>query len=231
MTHTDAILNFASAPHVLLPEVRADALRLLSDTLAGGAAGAVSPEALALLPAVTSWGGNGSSRLLHTPYTVSAEPAEAREFANRPSINSGLAVRGNGMLLPAPSAAFFNGFAIHCLEWDAVHEPAVVHALSVVTAALLAASDRMDGCDPEAFLAALAVGVDIASGVGLSATGPMKFFRPATTGVIGAALAVARLDGMTRHQMADVLGLAYSFACGTMQAHVEASITLPVDCR
>ena len=29
MTHTDAILNFASAPHVLLPEVRADALRLL----------------------------------------------------------------------------------------------------------------------------------------------------------------------------------------------------------
>ena len=89
MTHTDAILNFASAPHVLLPEVRADALRLLSDTLAGGAAGAVSPEALALLPAVTSWGGNGSSRLLHTPYTFSAEPAEAREFANRPSINSG----------------------------------------------------------------------------------------------------------------------------------------------
>jgi 2-methylcitrate dehydratase PrpD len=33
---------------------------------------------------------------------------------------------------------------------------------------------------------------------------------------------------MTRHQMADVLGLAYSFACGTMQAHVEASITLPL---
>jgi 2-methylcitrate dehydratase PrpD len=228
MTHTDAILNFASAPHVLLPEVRADALRLLSDTLAGGAAGAVSPEALALLPAVTSWGGNGSSRLLHTPYTVSAEPVEAREFANRPSISSGLTVLGNGMLLPAPSAAFFNGFAIHCLEWDAVHEPAVVHALSVVTAALLAASDRMDGCDPEAFLAALAVGVDIASGVGLSATGPMKFFRPATTGVIGAALAVARLDGMTRQQMADVFGLAYSFAGGTMQAHVEASITLPL---
>jgi len=129
---------------------------------------------------------------------------------------------------PAPSAAFFSGFAIHCLEWDAVHEPAVVHAMSVVTAALLAAWDRAGGNDPEEFLAALAIGVDIASGLGLSATGPMRFFRPATAGMIGAALAVARLEGLTRAQMADVLGLAYSFAGGTMQAHVEASVALPL---
>jgi 2-methylcitrate dehydratase PrpD len=72
------------------------------------------------------------------------------------------------------------------------------------------------------------VGVDIASGLGLSATGPMRFFRPATAGVMGAALAVARLDGLTREQMADAMGLAYSFAGGTMQAHVEASIALPL---
>jgi 2-methylcitrate dehydratase PrpD len=56
----------------------------------------------------------------------------------------------------------------------------------------------------------------------------MQFFRPSTAGVIGAALAVARLEGMTREQMADVLGLAYSFAGGTMQAHVEASVALPL---
>lgn len=125
-------------------------------------------------------------------------------------------------------AAFQAGFAIHCLEWDAVHEGAVVHALSVVTAALLASSHRAGGCDPEEFLTALAVGVDVASGLGIAATGPMRFFRPATAGVIGAALAVARLEGLTRDQMADVLGLAYSFAGGTMQAHLEASIALPL---
>ena len=124
--------------------------------------------------------------------------------------------------------AFRHGFAIHCLEWDAVHEPAVVHALSVVTAALLAASHRRGGSDPDAFLTALAVGVDIASGLGIAATGPMRFFRPATAGVIGAALAVARLDGLSHAQFADVLGLAYSFAGGTMQAHVEGSIALPL---
>jgi 2-methylcitrate dehydratase PrpD len=179
MTHTEAILDFAAAQHVLPSQVRADALRLLADTLAVMAAGANSPEAHRLQQA-------------------------------------------------CPDPAFFNGFAIHCLEWDAVHEPAVVHALSVVTAALLAASGRRGGSDPDAFLTALAVGVDIASGLGLSATGPMKFFRPATAGVIGAALALARLEGLTRGQMPDVLGLAYSFAGGTMQAHVEASIALPL---
>jgi 2-methylcitrate dehydratase PrpD len=176
MNHTAAILDFACAAHTLPPQVRADALRLLADTLAVMAAGEASGEA---------------AKLKH---------AEV-------------------------DAAFFNGFAIHCLEWDAVHEPAVVHALSVVTAALLAVSD---GSDAEDLLIALSVGVDIASGLGLSATGPMQFFRPATAGVIGAALAVARLKELSRDQMADVLGLAYSFAGGTMQAHVEASIALPL---
>ena len=195
MSHTAAILAFASAPHELPPQVRADALRLLGDTLAGGAAGAISPEARELLPVVQGWGAGGEARTLC------------------------------GARLPAASAAFFNGFAIHCLEWDAVHEGAVVHALSVVTAALLAASDRMGGSDPEAFLTALAVGVDVASGLGIAATGPMHFFRPATAGVIGAALAVARLEGA---DPANALGFAYSFAGGTMQAHVEASIALPL---
>ena len=52
----------------------------------------------------------------------------------------------------------------------------------------------------------------------------MRFFRPATAGVIGAALAVARIDDAP---LADTLGLAYSSAAGTMQAHVEGSETLP----
>lgn len=199
ITATADLLAFASAPHILPPHVRADAIRLLADTLAVGAAGATAPGADAILSSARSFGSGTDARLL-----------------------------GTNERLPTASAAFVNGFRIHCLEWDAVHEPAVVHALSVVTAALLAASDRAGGSDRDAFLTALAVGVDIASGLGLSATGPMKFFRPATAGVIGAALAVARLEKLSRAQMADVLGLAYSFAGGTMQAHVEASVALPL---
>lgn len=198
MNMIERIVAFAAAPHSLPENVRADAARLLADTLAGGAAGAASREAAPLKAVVAGWG----------------QGDEARSLA--------------GGTLPAPSAAFFNAFSIHCLEWDAVHEPAVVHALSVVTAALLAASDRRGGSSPDDFLTALAVGVDVASGLGIAAQGAMRFFRPATAGIIGATLAVARLEGLDAARMTNAAGLAYSFLSGTMQAHVEASTALPL---
>jgi 2-methylcitrate dehydratase PrpD len=195
MTATSDLLTFASAPHTLPPQVRADAIRLLADTLAVGAAGATAPGADAILTTARNFGSGGDARLL-----------------------------GTDERLPAASAAFVNGFRIHCLEWDAVHEPAVVHAMSVVTAALGTAIDRRGGCDPDEALTALAVGVDVACGLGIAADSPLTFFRPATAGLIGAALAVARVE---KASMADTLGLAYSQCAGTMQAHVEGSVALP----
>lgn len=195
MSATAGLLDFARADHVLPESVRADAERLLADTLAVGAAGAMAPGAEAIREAAEAMGAGGDARLVGSPGR-----------------------------LPAPAAAFVNGYRIHCLEWDAVHEPAVVHALSTVVAALGAAIDRRGGCGGEEALAALAVGVDVASGLGLAATSGLSFFRPATAGVIGAALAVARIDGAP---MADTLGLAYSSASGTMQPHVEGLATLP----
>lgn len=197
MSATTRLLDFVRASHALPPEVYAAAERLLGDTLAVGAAGATAPGAAGVAAAARDWGAGIDARLL-----------------------------GAAGRLPAASAAFVNAFRIHCLEWDAVHEPAVVHAMSVVTAALGASIDRMGGCDPADALAALAVGVDVASGLGVAATSPLKFFRPATAGCIGAALAVGRLERVDA--LADVLGLAYSFCAGTMQAHVEGSIALPL---
>jgi 2-methylcitrate dehydratase PrpD len=195
MSATDDILEFAGASHTLPSAVRDDAIRLLGDTLAIGAAAVGAPGEEAILRTARSFGAGCESRLL------------------------GCAER-----LPAPSAAFVNGYRVHCLEWDAVHEPAVVHAMSVVTAAMGAAIDRRGGCDPEEALLALSIGVDIASGLGLCVDSAMRFFRPAVCGVMGAAIAVARIDGAP---LDDALGLAYSSAAGTMQAHVEGSETLP----
>lgn len=197
MSATARVIDFARAEHRLPPTVRAAALALLADTLAVGAAGAAAPGAEAVRAAAIGWGRRRDSRLL-----------------------------GIDRRLPAAGAAFVNAFQIHCLEWDALHEPAVVHALSTVTSAVGAAIDRRGGCDPEEALAALAVGVDIASGLGLIAETPLRFFRPATAGTVGAALAVARIMGVERFD--DVLGLAVAQVAGTMQAHVEGSIALPL---
>lgn len=199
MSATRDLLDFAAAEHRLPESVRDDALRLLGDTLMVGAAGSGAPGAEGVFQSTRMSGTGDESRVL-----------------------------GRSEGLPAASAAYVNGFQIHCLEWDAVHEGAVVHALSVVTAALHAVIDRRGGCDADSALTALAVGVDIASGLGVAADTPLRFFRPATAGLIGAALAVARIEGLSRTQCADVLGLAYSHCAGTMQAHVEGSIALPL---
>lgn len=195
MNATADLLQFVGADHRLPKSVRADAVRLLNDTLSIGAAAVGAPGEPAILQTARLSGSGTEARLL-----------------------------GTNERLPAASAAFVNGYRIHCLEWDAVHEPAVVHAMSVVTAALGAAIDRRGGCDPDEVLVALVIGVDIASGLGLCVDSAMRFFRPAITGVMGAAVAVARLDGAP---LDDTVGLAYSSAAGTMQAHVEGSETLP----
>ncbi|MEP2735992.1 MAG: MmgE/PrpD family protein [Erythrobacter sp.] len=197
--NTSKLLKWAGAQHTLPADVRADALRLLGDTLAIGAAAVDAPGEAEILHTARAFGQGDEARLL-----------------------------GTSQRLPAASAAFVNGYRIHCLEWDAVHEPAVVHAMSVVTAALGAVLDRRaakgNPCDVEEALVALAIGVDIASGLGLSVDSAMTFFRPAICGVMGAAVAAARIDGAP---LDEALGLAYSSAAGTMQAHVEGSETLP----
>jgi 2-methylcitrate dehydratase PrpD len=199
MTATSDILDFAAADHLLPEHVRTDAVRLLADTLAVGAAGSTAPGADGVRAVARLWGQGSEARIL-----------------------------GTAERMPATAAAYVNAFHIHCLEWDAVHEPAVVHALSVVTAALYAAIDRRGGCDPNEALVALSIGVDVASGLGIAADTPLAFFRPATAGLIGAALAVARIEGLSRAQFDDALGLAHSHIAGTMQAHAEGSIALPL---
>ncbi|HPU15179.1 MAG TPA: MmgE/PrpD family protein [Polymorphobacter sp.] len=203
MTPTQSILAFAAAAHTLPPEIATAATALLGDTLAVGAAGSGAPGADGVLAAARGWGAGDDAPLL-----------------------------GRAGRLPAPAAAFVNGFQIHSLEWDAVHEVAVVHAMSVVSAALHAVCARAAarGAPVEAgqALVALAVGVDVACGLGIAATEGMRFFRPATAGLIGAALACARVAGTPPAAFADVLGLAFAQAGGTMQAHVEGSLALPL---
>lgn len=137
-------------------------------------------------------------------------------------------VIGRTLRVPKSTAALLNGFFIHNLEWDAVHEPAVVHAMSVITAACFAEASSNPAITGRDFTAAVILGVDIAAGLGVAAASGLRFFRPANAGTLGAALAIARLRRLDRRLCDDVFGLAYSQISGTMQAHVEGSITLPL---
>jgi 2-methylcitrate dehydratase PrpD len=201
---TGDLLDWAHAA-VVPAGLQDDIVRLVRDTLCVGEAGAAAPGGDAVLAAARGWGAGADARLL------------GRKTRD-----------GTHLRLPPTSAAFCNAFQIHALEWDAVHEPAVVHAMSVVTAVVMALADRAGGAARQDIAAAIAVGVDVAAGLGLAATGPLRFFRPATAGIIGATIAAARIEGLSRVALGHAVGLAHAQTAGTMQAHVEGSIALPL---
>ncbi len=163
-------------------------------------------------------------------------PGPAALAATEQLVRDTLAVRLAGLATPAAAQvaragggpAMLDGFAIHCLEWDAVHEEAVVHAMSAVTAAARTVCHRDGVRDRAAALAAISAGVEIACLLGVAATSPLTFFRPATAGAVGAAAAAGRLLGFGPEAMAHALALGVAQACGTMQAHVEGRLTLPL---
>ncbi|MBP0463144.1 MmgE/PrpD family protein [Roseomonas sp. PWR1] len=184
-------------------EARAAACRFAFDALAVGVAGTAHPAQPGVIAAARRWGSG----------------AEA-------------SVWGEDLRLPAPQAAFVNAFQAHALEFDAIHEGAVVHAMTPTLSAAVAEAERQGALGrpvPGArFVAAIVAGIELACVIGAAARGPMRFFRPATAGMFGAYGAVARLRGFDAAMGTAGAGLMIGQIPGTMQAHHEGSVALAV---
>src|SRR6185503_52279 len=139
-------------------------------------------------------------------------------------------VWGSGARLPAPSAAYVNAYLVHSLEYDCIHEAAVVHPMATLLSTLFAWSERASKrgapVDGRRFLTAMSVGVDIAGLLGAATKSGLRFFRPATAGGFGAAAGLASVAGFDEPRVKDTLGLQLAQASGTMQAHVEGTAAL-----
>lgn len=136
-------------------------------------------------------------------------------------------VWGRNERLAASTAAFLNAWQMHNQEFDGLHEGAVVHAMATVLPAALAAAELAGGATGHELVAAIAVGVDIAAGLGLASRAGFRFFRPGTAGGFGATAAAARLLGLDRAALQRAFAWQLAQTSGTMQAHVEGSPILP----
>ncbi|NKI98332.1 MmgE/PrpD family protein [Novosphingobium sp. SG707] len=179
---------------------RERALAFLYDTLAVGVAGVGAAHADAVLTMAQGWGAGRVAGVLGRP----------------------------GLRLPAASAAFVNAYQIHGQEFDCVHEPAVLHPMATLLAALLAEAARGKPVSGQQFLTAMVAGVDVSVTLGLAAPGALKFFRPATAGIFGCVAGIAAMRGMGREMALDAFGHALALVSGTMQAHLEGKPALPV---
>ena len=173
----------------------------LLDTLGCGVAGGTGPKVDALIGAAGGWGDGAQATLW-----------------------------GDARRLPAPQAALANGYQIHALEWDCVHEPAVVHPMATLIPALIAHAERRSAAGRPVsgrdLLLALSLGVEIAAMIGAASKSVMKFFRPATCGGFGAVAGLGSMEGLDAATMMHAFGIQYGQTSGTMQAHVEGSLLL-----
>jgi aconitate decarboxylase len=183
---------------------RAAAKAFVADSLGVGIAGAAAPWRPEVLDMAAGSGGGPAS------VWGTGDPRDGPQ---------GPAARG----LPLAAAAMVNAYQMHALEFDCVHEGAVVHAMSAVLPCLLGWAERQGGVSGESLLRAVVAGIDVAVSLGLCSRAPMRFFRPANCSGFGAVAGLGLLARLDEAQLRDALGIYYGQCAGTMQAHEEAS--------
>ncbi len=169
------------------------AKHLLLDTLGNGVAGTSAPESASLLAAAGT---------------------KAKGDAQ---------VWGRAARLAAQSAALVNSYQTHCLEYDCVHEAAVLHPMTPLVAAVMADAHQLGRVSGRELIVALIVGVDVSCNIALASTLASPFFRTGSVTALGVAAACARLRGLPRDQIHHALGLAFEAMGGSRQAHTEGT--------
>lgn len=183
----------------LSPEAIENAKIFLLDSIGVGIAGGSTPEITPLLAAVSQWG---------TGHEITLWGRKTR--------------------LSATQAVLVNAYQVHCQEFDCLHEGAVLHAMATLLPVLLAEAQLRGPVSGRALLAAIAAGVDVSCTIGMASKLGLRFFRPAASGGFGAVAGLANLRGFDAETTLAAFGHQLAQVSGTMQAHTEGSVVLPL---
>jgi 2-methylcitrate dehydratase PrpD len=135
-----------------------------------------------------------------------------------------------GDKVPAPNAAQVNATMAHSLDFDDVHEDAIMHPGVVAIPTALAMSEYVGGVSGKEFLTAVAVGTDFICRLGL-ATRPGESIHQygwhLTTlfGYMTAAGIAARLLGLDEAGITNAIGIGYHQSSGNGQCVKDGALT------
>jgi len=141
----------------------------------------------------------------------------------------------------APEAAFLNSVMCHANDFDDTHDKAVNHGCVTIVPALLATCEaihpfaRNNGTNKsipartisgKEFIAALAVGLDVANRLGMAFIPYLHTGWLPTTlwGPFGCAAACGRILKLNTEQMLNAFGIAYAQIHGNRQALVDGKL-------
>ena len=155
---------------------------------------------------------------------------ETRELALEWGGAEQATVFGCGARLPAPVAAQVNASMAHSLDYDDVHEAAVMHPGVITIPTALAMSEYKGGFSGKDFIQVVAVGGDMISRMGL-ATRPgddihqYGWHFTTLNGFMTSAAVASRVLELTEDQMINAIGIGYHQSCGNGQVVKDGALT------
>lgn len=131
-------------------------------------------------------------------------------------------VWGSGKKLPVVAAAQCNATAGHCLDFDDVHEDAIMHPGVISIPTSFALADYMGGMTGKELITAVALAGDMISrmNLGLHPGKPLIPFGWHTTTLNGSMVSAnltSKLLGLSLEQTIYAIGLGYHQTCGNGQ--------------
>jgi len=194
--------NFVNTKYEdLAPEVVEATKKEILDLLGVALGGIAQPGATHVCALIKEWGGKEESSLI-----------------------------GSRQKVPAPNAAQANATMAHALDFDDVHEAAVMHpgiASIPVAMAVAEASGNLSGRE---LITSTALGVDMMCRLALATTpgkSPVELGWHLTSlfGFMGAAATAARIMGLGEDRIVDAIGIGYHQCGGNGQCVKDGVLT------
>ncbi len=133
----------------------------------------------------------------------------------------------HGEKIPAHDAALINSVMARALDFENAMAPGFHPGASAVPTAL-ASAELAGGCSGKDFLAALAMGVEIASRLNLPEAGYDGLDPTGVVGVFGTTVIASRILKLNPEEMWNALALAFNRVGGSLQCNIDGSLAVRV---
>lgn len=194
--------NFVETTYENLPaEVVEATKKEILDLLGVALGGASQPGATHVCALVKAWGGKPESSLI-----------------------------GSSQKVPAPNAAQANATMAHALDFDDVHEAAVMHPGIAAIPVVMAVAEAQGNRSGREMIACTALGVDMMCRLALATTpgkSPIDLGWHLTSlfGYMGAAATASRVMHLSEEQTVDAIGIGYHQCGGNGQCVKDGALT------
>ncbi|MBN2241787.1 MAG: MmgE/PrpD family protein [Acidobacteria bacterium] len=137
---------------------------------------------------------------------------------------------GGSLKVPAPNAAQANATMAHALDFDDVHEAAVMHPGIAAIPVALAVAEAEGNFSGRELITATALGVDMMCRLALATTpgkNPIDLGWHLTSlfGFVGSAATAARIMGLPEEKIVDAIGIGYHQCAGNGQCVKDGALT------